>query len=72
LLTCRALGLGATLTTLHLMYEKAIKERLGIPPEIETVAMIPIGYPVGHFGPVSRAAVETVTYWDAWGRSRPR
>jgi nitroreductase len=72
LLTCRALGLGATLTTLHLMYEKAIKERLGIPAEIETVAMIPIGWPVGRFGPVSRAPVETVTYWDRWGTSRPR
>jgi nitroreductase len=72
LLTCRALGLGATLTTLHLMYERTIKERLGIPAEIETVAMIPIGWPVGRFGPVSRAPVETVTYWDRWGTSRPR
>ena len=66
LLTCRALGLGATLTTLHLMYERAIKERLGIPAEVDTVAMLPIGWPVGKFGPVSRAPVETVTYWNRW------
>lgn len=72
LLTCRALGLGATLTTLHLMYEKAIKARLGIPAEIETVALIPIGYPVGRFGPVTRAPVETVTFWDTWGTNRSR
>jgi len=72
LLTCRALGLGATLTTLHLMYERAIKERLGIPAEVDTVAMLPIGWPVGKFGPVSRAPVETVTYWDAWGTTRSR
>ncbi len=72
LLACRAHGLGATLTTLHLMYERAIKERLGIPPEIETVAMLPIGWPVGRFGPVTRAPIETVTYWDAWGTTRTR
>ena len=72
LLTCRALGLGATLTTLHLLYERSIKTRLGIPDEVETVAMIPIGWPVGKFGPTSRAPVETLTFWDGWGASRPR
>lgn len=74
LLACRAHGLGATLTTLHLLYEPAIKARLAIPPEIETVALVPIGWPVGRFGPVRRAPVETVTFWDAWGdgRTRPR
>jgi nitroreductase len=72
LLTCRAHGLGATLTTLHLLYERSIKERLGIPAEVETVAMIPIGYPVGKFGPVARAPVETLTYWDTWGATRTR
>ena len=72
LLTCRALGLGATLTTLHLMYERAVKARLGIPDDIDTVALIPIGWPVGKFGPVTRAPVDTVTYWDAWGTTRPR
>jgi nitroreductase len=72
LLTCRALGLGATLTTLHLMYERGIKERLGLPAEVETVAMLPIGYPLGKFGGVTRAPVETVAFWDAWGKSRSR
>ena len=72
LLTCRALGLGATLTTLHLAFEGEIKERLGIPPEVETVALVPIGYPVGRFGPTSRAPVEDVTYWDGWSQRRAR
>jgi nitroreductase len=73
LLACRALGLGATLTTLHLMHEAEIKAELGIPAEVEAVALIPIGYPVGRFGPVVRAPVQQVTYWDSWGiqRSRP-
>jgi nitroreductase len=72
LLTCRALGLGATLTTLHLLYERPIKERLGIPKEVETVALVPVGYPSGRFGPTSRQPVEEVTYWDAWGTTRSR
>lgn len=72
LLACRAHGLGATLTTLHLLYEPAIKARLGIPAEVETVALVPIGWPVGRFGGVRRAPVETVTFWDAWGAGRTR
>ena len=72
LLACRAHGLGATLTTLHLLYEPAIKARLGIPAEIVTVALLPIGWPVGRFGPVTRAPVDTLTHWDAWGSTRSR
>ncbi len=72
LLACRALGLGATLTTLHLMFERDVKTRLGIPSEVETVALVPIGWPIGRFGPTSRAPVEDVTYWDRWEQRRPR
>lgn len=72
LLACRALGLGATLTTLHLLYEDEIKERLGIPGEVEAVALVPIGYPQGRFGPTRRAPVEQVIYWDGWDRQRAR
>jgi nitroreductase len=72
LLACRAYGLGATLTTLHLVYEDEIKERLGIPPEVETVALLPIGYPEGRFGPVTRQAAEDVTFWDGWNQLRAR
>jgi nitroreductase len=67
LLAARALGLGATLTTRHLLYEKEVDEILGLPREAHTFAIIPIGYPLGHFGPVSRAPVEQVTFLDRWG-----
>ena len=73
LLACRALGLGATLTTLHLLYEPEIKAELGIPAEVETVALIPIGYPVGKFGPTTgRLPAEDVTFWDGWEQHRAR
>lgn len=66
LLAARALGLGATLTTRHLLYEKEVDEILGLPREAHTFAIIPIGYPLGHFGPVSRAAVKQITFLDQW------
>jgi nitroreductase len=72
LLACRALGLGATLTTLHLVREPEIKERLGIPDEVEAVALIPIGYPQGKFGPTTRLPVQDVTHWNRWGNHRAR
>jgi nitroreductase len=72
MLAARALGLGTTLTTLHLLHEKEIKERLGIPKEVETVALLPIGYPMGRFGPTTRNPPEAVTYWDAWNQLRAR
>lgn len=67
LLTARALGLGATLTTRHLMFEREVDEVLGMPPGAETFAIIPIGYPMGKFGPVSREPVEKVTFINRWG-----
>lgn len=70
LLACRALGIGATLTTLHSFFEDSLKQKLGIPEKMEVAAMIPMGYPLGKFGPVSRNPVEEVIHWDRWGNQR--
>ncbi|HTK63601.1 MAG TPA: nitroreductase family protein [Pseudonocardia sp.] len=66
LLAARALGLGATLTMWHLMLEPEFKEVLGIPKDVHTYAVIPVGYPVGRFGPVSRVPIEKVIRRDHW------
>jgi nitroreductase len=68
LLMARALGLGATLTTLHLILEKEVETAFGLPPEAHTYAILPIGYPLGRFGPVRRRALTEVVYDDRWGR----
>src|SRR5438270_12356722 len=44
-LAARALGLGTTLTTVHLLKEADVREVLGIPEDVQTFAMIPVGYP---------------------------
>jgi len=70
LLACRALGLGASLTTMHQMFEIELQERFGIPAEYGVVATIPIGFPEGKFGPVSRDPVETKTHFESWGNQK--
>jgi len=72
LLAARALGLGATLTTVYRTHEAEVKQLLGIPEPVETMALIPIGYPVGKFGPTARIPAESVTYWEKWGGARER
>jgi len=69
LLAARASGLGATLTTRHLLHEKEVNEVLGLPANAETFAIIPVGYPMGRFGLVSRQPIEKVTFLDHWGKS---
>jgi nitroreductase len=68
LLAARALGLGATLTTLHLLFEKESEAALGLPPEAHSYAILPIGYPLGRFGPVARMPLPEVVYRDRWGQ----
>lgn len=71
LLACRALGLGAALTTMHQVFEAELQERFGIPEEYGVVATIPIGWPLGKFGPVRRYPAEDVTFFDGWGNAEP-
>ncbi len=71
LLAARALGLGATLTTLHLNFEKEVEALLGLPPDAHSYAILPIGYPLGRFGPVGRKPLGEVVYLDRWGRPSP-
>ena len=70
LLAAQGLGLGTVLTTLHRRHEDEIKELLGIPKNVETAALIPVGYPAEgeRFGGSRRKAVEEVTFYDRWGQ----
>jgi nitroreductase len=68
LLAARALGLGATLTTLYLQFGKEVEAALGLPAGVHSYALLPIGYPIGRFGPVRRIALADVVYEDRWGQ----
>jgi nitroreductase len=71
ILACRALGLGAMITTNHIRCEDEVKAVLGIPDDVQTFAMMPIGWPRGRFGPVSRRPVAEVAFADHWGNAWP-
>jgi nitroreductase len=66
LLAARAHGLGATVTTWHVMFEQEVKTILGIPRHVHTYAIVPIGWPRGHFGPVRRRDVVETIHWNSW------
>jgi len=67
LLACRALGLGSTLTTRHLFFEKDSENALGLPEGVHSYAILPIGWPMGNFGPVGRGNLADFVYGDNWG-----
>ena len=67
ILACRSLGLGTTLTTRHTGYEKECDEAMGIPKGYKSYAILPIGYPMGNFGPLGRGPLSDVAYLDNWG-----
>lgn len=68
MLACVAEGIGCTLTTLHCLKEAEVKEALEIPEGWATVAMVPIGYPVGKgHGSITREPVAKMAYRDTFG-----
>ncbi len=71
LLAARALGLGASLTTMHQMFEDELHEYFAIPEDYGVVAVIPLGWPDGRFGPVTREPVASKTHYELWGSGKP-
>lgn len=68
MLACVAEGLGCTLTTLHCIREPEVLPVLGIPDDWATLAMVPIGFPVGRgHGPITRLPPADMAYDDAFG-----
>ena len=67
MLACVAEGLGCTLTTLHCLREPEVKDLLEIPDSWATVALVPIGYPVGRgHGPITRKGPEVMAARDSF------
>ena len=67
ILAARGLGLGTTLTSMHREEEQAVKDLLGVPDDVQTFAIIPLGYPLGRWGEAKRRPIEETTHWDRWG-----
>ncbi len=71
MLSLRARGIGSAWTTLHMAYEKECNAILGIPDNVTTAVMLPIGYFTGEsFHKAKRNPAKDFTYWDTWGNKR--
>ena len=70
LLAARAVGLGAALITLPLWSTFSARRILGLPWNVTPCAVIPIGWPVGRYGPTTRRPVGDVVSLDRFG-NRP-
>jgi len=68
MLAARALGIGSCITTIHKFRDAQVKELLGIPADVETAALIPLGYPLGKFGRPPRRPLREVAFADRWGQ----
>jgi nitroreductase len=64
LLTCRAVGLGASLTTMHTSFHDEVDRWLGLPEHSPTCALIPIGWPLGKFGRPPRRSVDDCLFFE--------
>ena len=72
LLACRAVGLGASLTMLHRVHGEEIDRYLGLDPEhTPSIALIPIGWPVGRYGRPPRRPVEESLHFDRFEARTP-
>ena len=66
LLACRAVGLGASLTTMHRSFGRECDAWLGLPENCPTAALIPIGWPVGKHGRPPRRSVDSCLHWEVF------
>lgn len=66
LLACRAVGLGASLTTVHRSFGEECDRFLGLPEGCPTVALLPIGWPKGRYGRPPRRPVDECLHWERY------
>ncbi len=71
ILACRGVGLGTVLTTIHMFFEDEVRAILKLPKEVQTYALMPIGFPKGKFGPIKRKPLNEVAVLDEWGKPWP-
>jgi nitroreductase len=67
LLAARAAGLGAVLITLPLWSRFLARRALGLPWNVAPCAVIPLGWPIGRYGPTQRKPVGEVVSLDRYG-----
>ena len=65
-MAARAHGIGGTIATLHAVVDERVHKLLNIPETAEIVYCMPLGYPRGEFGSVTRKPLAEVCGLDRW------
>ncbi|MFI6999308.1 nitroreductase family protein [Nocardia sp. NPDC050175] len=73
MLAARSRGLGTSLTTVHLTYEREVATLLGIPfDRVAQIALLPVGYLRGSIPrPAARIDVDSIMCWNRWTVAAP-
>ena len=71
LLACRAVGLGASLTTIHTTVGAEVDRWLGLPESCPTCAMLPIGWPQGTYRRPDRRSIATCLFYERYQQPPP-
>ena len=61
--------MGATLTTRHTIYGNEVDAIFELPEGVDSYAIVPIGHPIGNFGPVRRSK-DGLVHNDRWDNPR--
>jgi nitroreductase len=67
LLAAGALGLGAALTTLPIVFGDELAEVVGFPFEVQPMAVVPLGWPERPLGPPRRLPVSDKAHREGFG-----
>jgi nitroreductase len=67
LLAARAAGLGAAFITLPLWSTWLVRRVLRLPWRVTPGAVVPLGWPMGRYGPTTRRPVGNVVHLDRYG-----
>jgi nitroreductase len=70
LLACRAVGLGASVTTLHRSFGEECDRWLGLPESCPTCALIPIGWPKGRYGRPPRRSIDDCLHFETYDAAK--
>jgi len=67
MLALRARRVASAWTSLHLVYEKEVREFLGMPDNITQAALLPVAWlKGGDLHPAKRLPLAEVAYWNRW------
>lgn len=66
LLACRAVGLGASLTTAHRRFGDEIDAYLGLSDRTPSCALLPIGWPEGRYATPPRSSVDEKLFFERY------